>query len=322
VFNTPWISKSLKKAISRRAKAAFAKLRVCSLMELGVHNPLAVRIGRAGESELALAYRLLEALPPQSLLLADRLYGVGKFLVAFLSRFVDGQSDALVRVGRKHKGRLCERLADGSVILAVVGRDETGQKQEILVRQICGIVRKAGRGRRTVRLWTSLLDAEQYPAVELLALYARRWEHELANKQCKVDLHGGDLLRSYTVETATQEIAALLIAQSLVAEVRLTAADGAAVEATRISFVKVLDELRWLWRTFERIGHTMSERQMRAVLKDMYEALRDQMTPGRRSRSSPRAVRQPVCGWPRKLRNQSWQGSTHYEVIRIHRGLS
>jgi hypothetical protein len=316
VFNTPWISKSLKKAISRRAKAAFAKLRVCSLMELGVHNPLAVRIGRAEESELTLAYRLLNSLPPKSVLLADRLYGVGKFLVAFLSRFAAGQSDFLVRVGRRHKGQRGERLADGSVVLTVMGRDEKGEKQEILVRQIRGIVRKAGRGQRTVRLWTSLLDPKEYPAEELLALYARRWEHELATKQCKVDLRGGDLLASYTVETAMQEIAALLMAQAMVAEVRLATAEGAEVEVARISFVKVLDELRGLWLLVARIGDSMSERQKRAVVGKMHEALRDQMTAGRRERSCPRAVRQPVCGWPRKLRNQSWQGSTQYEVIR------
>lgn len=322
VFNTPWISKSLKKVISRRAKAAFAKLRVCALVELGVHNPIALQIGRAGESELKLAYRLIEALPRQSLLLADRLYGVGKFLVAFLSRFADGGSDFLVRVGRHHKGRLCERLADGSVVLAVLGRDEQGQKQEILVRQICGVVSKAGRGRRTVRLWTSLLDAQQYPAEELLALYARRWEQEMAFKQCKVDLRGGDLLSSYTVETAMQEVAALLIAQSLVAEVRLAVADGADVEAVRISFVKVLDELRGLWLIFARIGESLSERQKKRLIAQMNEALRDQMTPKRRGRSHPRAVRQPVCGWPRKLRNQSWKGETQYQVLHNHHGLS
>jgi hypothetical protein len=322
VFNTPWISQSLKKAVSRRAKAAFAKLRVCSLMELGVHNPLAVRIARAEESELKLAYRLLEALPANSLVLADRLYGVGKFLVAFLSRFAAGGSDFLVRVGRQQKGRPCERLADGSIILAVIGRDEQGQKQEILVRQICGVVQKPGRGRRTVRLWTSLLDATRYPAGELLALYARRWEHELANKQCKVDLRGGDLLSSYTVETAMQEIAALLIGQSLVAEVRLATADGAGVEAARISFVKVLDELRGVWMIFARIGESLSERQKRAVVGQMQEALREQMTPRRRSRSNPRAVRQPVCGWPRKLRNQTWRGETQYQVLQRQQGLS
>jgi hypothetical protein len=63
----------------------------------------------------------------QSLLLADRLYGAGKFLVAFLSRFAEGGSDFLVRVSTQPKGKLSERLADGSVIVVVSGRDEQGQ---------------------------------------------------------------------------------------------------------------------------------------------------------------------------------------------------
>jgi hypothetical protein len=322
VFNTPWISKSLRKAVSRRAKAAFAKLRVCTLVELGVHNPLAVRVSRADEAELTLGYRLLEALPAQSLLLADRLYGVGKFLVAFLSRFAEGQSDFLVRVSAPLKGKLSERLADGSVVLVITGRDADGQKREILVRQICGVVSKAGRGRRTVRLWTSLLDAAQYPAGELLALYARRWEHELTYQECKVSVSGGDLLSSYTVETAMQEVAALVIGQALVAEVRLAVAHTGDVEPVRISFVKVLEELRWVWLVFARLGESLNARQQQGVVAEMYETLWDEMTAKRRGRSCPRALRQPVSSWPRKLKNQSWTGNAQYQVLCKHKGLS
>jgi hypothetical protein len=322
VFNTPGISKSLRKAVSRRAKAAFAKLRVWTLVELGGHNPLAVRVSRADEAELTLGDRLLEALPAQRLLLADRLYGVGKFLVAFLSRLATGQSDFLVRVSRPLQGRLSERLADGSVVVVVTGRDENGQKCEILVRQICGVVRKAGRGRRTVRLWTSLLEAKPDPAAELLALYAQRWEHELTYQECKVHLNGGDLLSSDTVETAMQEVAALVIGQALVAEARLAVAPAAGVEALRISFVKVLEELRWVWLGLARLGAALSERQQHAVVAEMYETLWAEMTAKRRGRSCPRALRQPVSSWPRKLKNQSWTGAAHYQLLRKHKGLS
>jgi hypothetical protein len=152
VFNTPWISRNLKKAVSRRGKAAFAKLRVGMVVELGVHNPLALRVGRADQGKLTLGYELVAALPAKCLLLADRLYGQGKFLVAFLSRFAAGQSDFLVRVGVSPKGKMSERLADGSMVLVARGRDEQGQ------------VSKVERGRRTVRLWTSLLDERAYPA--------------------------------------------------------------------------------------------------------------------------------------------------------------
>ena len=64
------------KARTRRGRAAFAKITTGVLLELGLHNPLAAAIGRRGESEWALAQRLLAQLPGRALLLADRLYGV------------------------------------------------------------------------------------------------------------------------------------------------------------------------------------------------------------------------------------------------------
>lgn len=322
VFNTPWISRNLKKAVSRRAKAAFAKLRVGMVVELGVHNPLALRVGRADQGELTLGYELVAALPDKSLLLADRLYGAGKFLVAFLSRFMEGEGDFLVRVGTNPKGKLSERLSDGSVVLVVRGRDEQGQTREILVRQICGEVSKAGRGRRTVRLWTSLLDEKAYPAEELLALYARRWEQEIMYKQCKVHISGGELLSSYTEETAMQEVAALVMGQALVAEVRMAVADAGNVPTVRISFVKLLDELRWVWWLYARLGDTLNPKQEQQIMAALHESLWDQLTEGRRGRSLERALRQPVSSWPRKLKNRSWKGDAKYHLLSKHIGLS
>ena len=111
MFNTPSVLKALSKAVSRRMKAAFAKLGVVVLVELGTHRPMAAAIAGNGESEMALARRLTAMVPPGCLLLADRLYGVGKFLVTFLKLFADGQSDFLVRVKKgKFKTRTAERL--------------------------------------------------------------------------------------------------------------------------------------------------------------------------------------------------------------------
>ena len=80
VSNTPQLLRHLSKAASRRFQAAFAKVPLCWLVELGTHAPLAVVVGLAQESEWALAHRLLVQLPAGCLLLADRLYGVGAFV--------------------------------------------------------------------------------------------------------------------------------------------------------------------------------------------------------------------------------------------------
>lgn len=74
VTNTPQILSSLSKAASRRMKAVFAKIGAVVLVEIGVHNPLAVEIGAEGESEMTLAKRLRSHLPEKSLLIADRYY--------------------------------------------------------------------------------------------------------------------------------------------------------------------------------------------------------------------------------------------------------
>src|SRR5436189_4419608 len=81
LINTPQVTATLEKARTRRGRAAFAKMTTAVLLEVGLHNPLAAAIGRKGESEWALAQRLLAQLPKRALVLGDRLYGVTAFAV-------------------------------------------------------------------------------------------------------------------------------------------------------------------------------------------------------------------------------------------------
>jgi hypothetical protein len=318
LFNTPAVLKQLSKACTRRMKAAFAKLGVVALVELGTHRPMAAAISREGESEMALALRLVGLVPAGSLLLADRLYGVGKFLVAFLRLFAQGQSDFLVRIKKgKFKSRCLQRLADGSALLELMGTDVVaGGKVQILVREIHGVV--IGRnGKRTVlRLWTSLLDEKAYPGLELLELYAQRWEQELSYKELKLNLGGAGLLTSYTPTTGRQEIAALLIAQAVMADLRLEVGHHGAVPILRVSFLKVLSHVRALWNVLAWSGDCLRPAQRTRIIQGMFDSLLCQLTPPRRARSCPRSVRQPVSSWPRKLRNGGCShGDFHYEII-------
>ena len=45
VPNTPELEPEVEKAESRRGKAAFAKIRICTISELAIHNPIAAAIG-------------------------------------------------------------------------------------------------------------------------------------------------------------------------------------------------------------------------------------------------------------------------------------
>ena len=113
VTNTPQILSSLSKATSRRMKAAFAKVGLAVLVELGVHNPLAAEIGQNGESEMGLSKRLLARLPATCLLICDRYYGVGAFLGLLVERFQEISGAFLLRVRSNLAPTVVKRLSDG-----------------------------------------------------------------------------------------------------------------------------------------------------------------------------------------------------------------
>ena len=64
VSNTPQLLRHLSKAASRRFQAAFAKVPMCWLVELGTHAPLAVVLGLAQESEWAWPIDFCPNCPP------------------------------------------------------------------------------------------------------------------------------------------------------------------------------------------------------------------------------------------------------------------
>jgi hypothetical protein len=66
-------------------------------------------------------------------------------------------------------------------------------------------VRRPGSAWSEVRLWTNLLNAKAHPALELVTLYARRWEWESFARELKIDLRasGAPLaLASHTLHSA------------------------------------------------------------------------------------------------------------------------
>ena len=316
VSNTPQLLGHLSKAVSRRFQAAFAKLPMCWLVELGTHAPLAVVLGLAQESEWALAHRLLPQLPAGCLLLADRLYGVGAFVNELMVMGQAVGSQWLVRVKQNLRSNVRQILADGSALVAVaVPHRPTGF---VLVRQIVGRVRRPGGAWVTVRLWTSLLDGSTYPAAELLALYARRWDIEVFTKELKIDLHGGTtVLQSHTLVSAAQEILALVLAMAMLSQVRLAAATTGAVAPLRISFGQTLALVRSLWWMVAVGEGILAPDQVRALVARTLEQIAAQCLPPRRARTCARGLRRPVQSWPRLTAPSYQNGPTQQEVLPI-----
>lgn len=322
--NTPRLLRAMTKAASRRLEAAFAKLGAALLVELGTHAPLAAAVAQEGEGELALAGRLLERLPPESLLLADRLYGTGAFLVRLQKAAARvGQPSAafLLRVSRQPRSRLVQALADGSALVELTPsrdlEDRPTDGSPLRVREIRARVRRPGCAWSEVRLWTSLLDAKAHPALELVALYARRWEWEVFAREMKIDLRASGAARplaSHTLHTAAQEIAALFLAMALLARTRLAGAARAGVEPLRVSFGQTLALLGSLWQLLSVGADLLTPVQTRLWVERLHDELALAVLPPRRRRTCPRALRQPVTNYPRLTKNTQQKGDFDYEM--------
>jgi Transposase DDE domain len=319
VSNTPQTSKELVKASSRRAKAAFAKITACVLLEVGLHNPLAAAIAHCGQSEWQLSAQLLAQLAKGCLLLADRLYGCGAFAALALDRCQKVGSHFLIRARSNIKVTVQRRFRDGSRLIEVPVRDRKTRRllRTIVVREIWGQVHRKGWRSEPLRLWTSLLDPTVAPARELLQLYGRRWEQELYFRQLKLQLRRTSLLQSHTVRTAAQEIALLILASALVAQERVHAAKGVA-PVLRVSFAKVLELLRPLWLVLAIAGDLLTEQQQREITERFYDHMVLRLVQEREPRSCQRKVRQPVGKWPRLLKTESWQGPLSFSILRSH----
>jgi hypothetical protein len=311
VTNTPQVKKRMRKAKSRRGRAAFPKVGVAVMVELGLHNPLAAAVGVQGESEMVLAKRVLMAQPAHSLLLSDRYYGVGEVLVGLSA---EERRHFLSRVKENLKRRFLEAYPDGSALVEIGAGERTRQ-----VREVVGRVQRGGRGAgTTVRLWTSLLDWRRHPATELLALYARRWEQEIFYKELKVAARSTPYLQSHTPLTAMQEIAALILAYAVLVGYRVEAGAVGGTGVLRISFLKTLQAVQGLWRFLEVSGDLLTPAQVRLVVRRTLRQIADMAIPKRRQRSCPRALRQPVSSWPRLRKNTSRTGEIGYAVGEIY----
>lgn len=305
ISNTPQIKKKKRKTKSRRNRAAFPKIRIAVLYKLVPHNPLAASVGVDDESEMELANSLLSSLRSDYLLLCDRYYGVGKFLQKVIS--LPAKPPALVRVRKNLKTKLLYTLKDGSRMIEVACSDDT----VIKLREIYASVRRRSGKWVKIRLWTNLLDEVAYPAEELVKLYAVRWELELSFKEIKGTLLSSKLLNSHTLHTAELEISSLILAQAIIARIRINIACHYDIPVTRISFEKTVNAFAAVW-----FALTFMTNERSTDIRKLFDYVVMFASAKRRLRSCPRAVRQPVGSWPRLMRNSQSRGAFQYKILR------
>jgi len=114
--------------------------------------------------------------------------------------------------------------------------------KSIIVRELRRTVCRPGLGKVTLTMVTTLLDAEKYPAGELLELRLRRWDVETNIGHLKTTM-GMDVLHCKTEVGVRKELAIFCLVYNLVRVVMLEGARRQEVPVSRISFA---DALGWM----------------------------------------------------------------------------
>lgn len=230
----------------RGGRAAFPQMRVLFVMSATLRLVLRSWFAPYRRSEVTLANRMLDEIPRGSLLMMDRAY----LSWWFLWRIQQRGDHFLVRVKRRIKRRRLHSLgaADWCIRITVpraLRRKHPEMPQTIELREVG--VRIRGRW---YHYFTSLKNATDYPAHELVEQYARRWEIETGFDELKTHQAGlatvnhPVMFRSGAPRRVLQEAYALVVGYNVVRSLIVRAASRHSVEPLRISFVDSLDRIR------------------------------------------------------------------------------
>lgn len=276
-------------------EGAYPLVRVVVLMALRSHLLAAAAFGPHKLGEHALAADLWANVPDDSLTIVDRLF-LGAALLLALS---GGGSNRqwLLRAKANTRWRVVERLGPGDAIVEMDVSSEARIKDPTLPRVWrARAIEYQHRGFKPQTLLTSMLDAERYPAREVVALYHERWELENGYDEIKTEmLEREEALRSKSPALIEQELWGILLTYNLVRLEMERVAEELGVEPTRISFVMALRLVRdeWLWCAVASPGAIPKRLlRLRATLA------RFVLPPRRAERSYPRAVKKPVSKYP------------------------
>lgn len=161
------------------------------------------------------------------------------------------------------------------------------------------------RKSRRQKMWfvTSLLDAEAYPAEEIVELYGRRWRIETLFRELKVTLHA-DVLRSRTPDGVRKELAARVTALNLVRCLMLQAAEAHDQDPQRLSFAGTVRTIL----AFSPHFANAPPWKLPLLQTAMLQQIAHRRLPDRPGRLEPRAIRREKQHYPRlKITRQQWR---------------
>src|SRR5438552_15342813 len=289
------------RANGSRGAGAFPQVRKVSLVEIGTHIEIAFAAGGWQDSEQALAKTLFDQVPADALLLEDR----GFFSYPAWKELMARRIALLVRVKSHLVLRPIRRLADGSFLATIYAsqkdrRNDRGGRVVRVIEYQLDDPQRAGHG-ETHRLMTTLLDADTFPAAELILLYHERWEEELVFDEQKTHQDPRRAtkpaqLRSETPAGVIQEIYALSLGHFVIRSLMCAAAGTAGLDPDALSFTGCFQILKCRLPECDSKTPARFEAWYRGVLWEMQL----EQTDPRRNRINPRVIKRKMSKWKKK----------------------
>lgn len=288
----------------------FPLVRVMVLFSLLSGAILGLASGDLRTAELPLLYQLFSRLAAHAILMGDR--GLGNFVLLALLAHFKRDVDFIGRSARHSDGRRrLKRLGreDWLVVWKKGGNPSLwlpkliwlALPEQITVRIVRGSCYVKGFRVRRVTLVTTLLDAERYPAREILQAYLRRWRLEMCLDDLKTTLEM-EMLRSRSPRMLQKEIYAHLIAYNLIRCTMAQAAAEHAVPLERLSFKGTLDAVR---QFTQAMSQARTKKKRAELWHKLLATIAADGVPERPGRREPRAVKRVKNKYPRLSRPRS-----------------
>jgi hypothetical protein len=242
-------------------------------------------------SERVGALRLLRSVGAGMLLLLDR----GFYSFEMIEQTRRRGAQLLVRVPASVSLRVRHRLPDGSYWAYIYPSEQPRRQRgdHLLVRVLVYTLTDPARPgyHETHRLLTTLLDAQEVPALDLICTYHDRWEIELTIDE--IDTHqrlAQQPLRSRTPVGVLQELYSLLVAHYAVRALMAAAAQEANLAPTQLSFRAAVELVCVAIEDFHLVSPAQHARLTQRLLHDLAAC----RLPPRAQRTNPRVVKRKM----------------------------
>jgi len=287
---------------SSRGRAAFPQMRALFLVSAKLRFILGAIFAPYGRAEIRLALRMLAEIPKGALVLLDRNFNAWQFLLGLR----DAGRHFLIRAKDGMTGRVLAVLGPGDRLVEMripraLRRRCPSLPRTVVVREISARIKG-----NPFRFFTSLLEPSTYRAVELVMLYAERWQEEIALDEIKTHQCGATtvnrpvIFRSKTSRRVMQEAYGLVLAYNLVRSLMTEAALKHQVPPLRISFIDSLERIR----SAALLMAAAPTLRLPTIFEDLLHSISRCLVPQRR-RENPRAVCVKMSSYPLKRKKAS-----------------